>query len=88
MNTKKRVPGRMIPEKIDILMQFIRQARQGLSFFAQSNEPCVDGMKARRRVLAPGRMDFVPATYGECRDSERTKSSNLSAWLIAAEAIS
>ena len=51
MNTKKRVPGRMIPEKIDILMQFIRQARQGLSFFAQSNEPCVDGMKARRRVL-------------------------------------
>jgi len=27
-------------------------------------------------------MDFVPDTYGECRDSERPEASKLSAWLI------
>ena len=51
-------------------------------FFARSNYPCVDGMKDIRRVLAHERMDFVPDTYGECRDSERPKASKLSAWLI------
>ena len=55
-------------------------------FFARSNEPCVDGKKDIRRVLAHERMDFVPDTYGERRDSERPKASNLSARLIASKA--
>jgi len=42
----------------------------------------VDGMKDIRCVLAHRRMDFVPDTYGECRDSSRLKASNLSTWLI------
>ena len=46
-------------------------------------EPCVDGMKDIRRVLAHRRMDCIPDTYGECHDSERLKASNLSTWRIA-----
>ena len=71
-------------------------------FFARSNEPCVDGKKDIRRVLAHERKDFVPDTYGERRDSERDfvtdtygerrdserpKASNLSARLIASKAV-
>ena len=56
-------------------------------FFARSNEPCVDGKKDIRRVLAHERKDFVPDTYGERRDSERPKASNLSARLIASKAV-
>ena len=47
----------------------------------------MDGKKDKRRVLAHGRMDFVPDTYGECRDSERPQASKLSAWLVAAKAM-
>ena len=47
-----------------------------------SNEPCTDGTKDRRRVLAHRRMPFGADVYGERRDSERTKSSKLSAGLI------
>jgi len=60
-------------------------SRSGI--FARSNEPCVDGMKDIRRVLAHERMEFVPDTYGECRDSERPEALNLSAWLIATKAM-
>ena len=56
-------------------------------FFARSNEPCVDGKKDIRRVLAHERMDFVPDTYGERRDSERPEASKLSARLIASKAV-
>ena len=45
----------------------------------------MDGKKDIRRVLAHERMDFVPDTYGERRDSERPKASNLSAWRIGTE---
>ena len=43
-------------------------------FFARSKEPCVDGMKDIRRVLAHRRMDCVPDTYGECRDRFEAES--------------
>ena len=45
----------------------------------------MDGKKDIRRVLAHERMDFVPDTYGERRDSERLKASNLLEWPIEQE---
>ena len=47
-----------------------------------SNEPCTDGTKDIRRVLAHRRMPFGADVYGERRDSERAKPSKLSAGLI------
>ena len=50
-----------------------------------SNEPCTDGEKDIRRVLAHGRMDFEPEVYGECRDSEPPSAAKLSAWIVKIE---
>ena len=47
-----------------------------------SNEPCTDKTDDSRWELAHNRMAAGLGVYGECRDSERTKFSNMSAWLI------
>lgn len=50
-----------------------------------SNEPCTDGEKDIRRVLAHGHMDFEPDVYGECRDSEPPSAAKLSVWIVKIE---
>ena len=47
------------------------------SFFARSNEPCVDGMAGGCRELAHGQTHDRLDTYGECRDSHELLCSEV-----------
>ena len=47
------------------------------SFFARSNEPCVDDHKKARWELAHIRAFLWLATYGECRDSHELPRSEV-----------
>jgi len=47
------------------------------SFFARSNEPCVDRMTGGCRELAHGQTRGRLDTYGECRDSHELRSSEV-----------
>ena len=47
-----------------------------------SNEPCADRMADGQLELALSWTYDRLDAYGECRDSERLKASNLSSWLI------
>ena len=54
-------------------------------FFARSNEPCADRMADGQRELAHSWTYDRLDAYGERRDSERLKASNLSEWPIEQE---
>ena len=56
--------------------RFVDSGTMRAAVFARCNEPCTDG----RQEPALGRTYDRPDVYGERRDSERPKGSNLSAW--------